>query len=53
MPAPVMPRVPALHTDRPTTSVGQDMSTLPWNIQGDLSVRHDDALYTNDNGSDG
>ena len=28
-------------------------STLPWSVQCDLSMRHDDALYTNDDGLDG
>ena len=28
-------------------------STLPWSVQCDQSVRHDDALYTNDDGTDG
>ena len=28
-------------------------STLPWSVQCDLSVRHDDALYTNVDGTDG
>ena len=28
-------------------------SALPWSVQGDLSVRHDDAVYTNDDGTDG
>ena len=28
-------------------------STEPWEIQGDQSVKLDDALYTNDNGKDG
>ena len=37
-----------------TYTVGQDMSsTLPWSVQCDLSVKHDDALYTNDGGLDG
>ena len=28
-------------------------STDPWEIQGDQSVKFDDALYTNDDGKDG
>ena len=28
-------------------------STEPWEIQGDQSVKLDDALYTNDDGKDG
>ena len=28
-------------------------ATAPWDIQGDQSVRLDDALYTNDDGKDG
>ena len=52
--APVVHPVGAVDTDQHTATVGQDTSsTLPWNVQGDLSVRHDDALYTNDNGTDG
>ena len=28
-------------------------STLVWSVQCDLSMRHNDAVYTNDDGLDG
>ena len=52
--APTVPPILPIESVQSTSTVGQDMSpTLPWNVQGDLSLRHDDALYTNDDGTDG
>ena len=48
-----LPVLPGVTSPTPQKEDTNSTATKPWDIQGDLSVRKDDALYTNDDGKDG
>ena len=51
-PAYSVPSSSSLHIQN-QSKTDNTSSTEPWEIQGDQSVKLDDALYTNDDGKDG